>query len=97
MMKKLLTRRSPSVKPIFTMPKDLITYKQAAEIFKARGVAKTQRTVRTHVWNNPNICPVYDESYHGKRVSGRDVERLCTHLLKKYPLRLARVKNKGTK
>jgi hypothetical protein len=72
------------------MPKDLITYQQAADIFKARGVAKTTRTVRTHVWANPNICPVYSDSYHGKRVSAKAVDRLCSHLLKKYPTRAKR-------
>lgn len=69
------------------MANDLISYKQAADIFKRRKIGKTTRTVRNHVWANPNICPVYSDSYHGKRMRLRDVEKLANLILKKYPKR----------
>ena len=67
------------------MANNLITYRQAADIFKARKIGRTTRTVRNHVWANPSICPVYSDSYHGKRMKLRDVERLCAFILKKHP------------
>ncbi len=66
---------------------NLITYEKALKLFKAAGLCSCLRTVRTHIWANPHVCPVFKEGYHHRRVRQGDVERLIVLIAKKYPTR----------
>lgn len=81
----------PKRKTLRAERETLVTYADAFALFKARGLCSTMRTVRTHIHNHPEICPVdvTNLSYHYKRFKLRDVEALVEHIAKKYPSRTA--------
>lgn len=69
----------------------LVTYEEALTLFQAAGLCSEIRTVRTHIWANPDICPVVKNGYHFRRVHRGDVERLIALIAAKYPNRRLRV------
>lgn len=61
-------------------PNELLTYEQAADLFKAANLPCSTRTVRRHIWSRPKICPLENGSYHFKRVRRKHVNALIAHL-----------------
>lgn len=64
----------------------LITYQQAAELFRRAKLPASLRHVRTMIWLHPQICPVLTPvdggHYHVKRMRTVDVLKLILHLKK---------------
>lgn len=74
-------------------PDTLITYEDAAALFRAANLPSSTRTVRRYIWDHSKLCPLRVENYHTKRVRLADAQRLVNFLRRttrrgsqKYPM-----------